>query len=135
MLTLTTPALIFSIVSLLMIAYTTRFLGLATLIRSLHDKMKETTDPVENIQAQLVLLKKRVNLIKNMQIFAVIALILSIFSIVSLYFGFILTGELIFILSLLFLVISLILSIVEIYDSIRALELQLEECADGRCTL
>lgn len=135
MLTLTTPALIFSIVSLLMIAYTTRFLGMATLIRNLHDKMKETTDPVENIQAQLILLKKRLNLIKNMQIFAVIALILSIFSIVALYFGFTLTGELIFILSLLFLVISLILSVIEIYDSIRALEVQLEECADGRCTL
>lgn len=135
MLTITTPALVFSIVSLLMIAYTTRFLGLATLIRNLHDKMKETRDPGENIQAQLILLKKRVNLIKNMQIFAVLALILSIFSIVSLYFGFTLIGELIFILSLLFLVVSLILSVVEIYDSIRALEVQLEECADGRCKL
>ena len=135
MLTLTTPALIFSIVSLLMIAYTTRFLGLAALIRNLHDKLEISIEPKGNIQAQLILLKERVNLIKYMQILAVVSLILSIFSILFLFFELVLLGELSFVISLLFLVTSLILSVIEIYDSIKALELQLEECADERRSL
>ena len=36
-LTLTTPALLFSAISLIMLAYTNRFLAYAAIIRNLHD--------------------------------------------------------------------------------------------------
>lgn len=134
-LTLTTPALLFSTVSLLMVAYTTRFMGIATLIRSLHDKHKMTNLSDENISLQLNLLKKRVRLIKNMQLMGVVALILSILSTAFIFFENIFLGEATFIVSLIFLVVSLIISAVEIQNSIHALEVQLDECADGRCKL
>ncbi len=134
-LTLTTPALLFSTVSLLMVAYTTRFMGLAGLIRSLHDRNKMAKLSDENIRIQLALLRKRVRVIKNMQLMGVVALILSIFSTAFIFFENMLMGEITFIVSLIFLVISLILSAVEIQNSIHALEVQLDECADGKCDL
>ncbi len=132
-LTLTTPALLFSTVSLLMVAYTTRFMGLAALIRSLHEKNKMTNLSDENIQLQLDLLKKRVKLVQNMQLFGVLALILSIFSTLLIFLGVSVGGSIVFVISLLLLVVSLILSVFEIYNSMHALEVQLEECSDGRC--
>lgn len=134
-LTLTTPALLFSTVSLLMVAYTTRFLGLANLIRSLHDKLKQSNLEDENIQLQLALLKKRVKVIKNMQLLGVLALIMSIFSTAFLFFEILWLGEMFFVISLIFLVGSLILSVIEIVSSVKALEVQLDECIDGRCSL
>lgn len=127
-LTLTTPALLFSTVSLLMVAYTTRFMGLASLIRNLHDKRKDPKFSGGNIQLQLDILRKRVRVIKNMQLLGVLALILSIFSTGFLFLEMMWQGEAAFLLSLIFLTGSLILSVIEIKSSMRALEVQLNEC-------
>lgn len=62
---LSTPALLFSAITLLMLAYTNRFLAMANLIRGLHKKYLEAPDE-EVIIAQLKNLRKRVNMIKNM---------------------------------------------------------------------
>lgn len=62
---LTTPALLFSTISLLLLAYTNRFLALATVIRTLHGAYQKSPDPVA--AAQITNLRKRVNLIKDMQ--------------------------------------------------------------------
>ncbi len=132
-LTLTTPALLFSTVSLLMVAYTTRFMGLAGLIRVLHERLKESKPGDRNLQLQLELLRRRVKLIKNMQILGVMALILSITSIAFLFFEKLILGEAAFMMSLLLLLGSLILSVIEIYDSVKALEVQLDECRGCKC--
>ncbi|GLI56531.1 membrane protein [Propionigenium maris DSM 9537] len=132
-LTLTTPALLFSTVSLLMVAYTTRFMGLAGLIRVLHERKKESEPGDKNLQLQLELLRRRVQLIKNMQILGVMALILSITSIAFLFFEKLILGEVAFMISLLLLLGSLILSVIEIYDSVKALEVQLDECRGCKC--
>ena len=42
--TLTTPSLLFPAISLLMLAYTNRFLTLATIIRGLHDRYQTQQD-------------------------------------------------------------------------------------------
>ena len=68
-LTLTTPALLFPAISLLLLAYTNRFLTLANLIRELHRSYK--SNPEEIIFAQILNLRYRVKLIRNMQIFGV----------------------------------------------------------------
>ena len=64
--TLTTPALLFPTVSLLMLAYTNRFLTIATIIRNLHDRYRESQS--DNLLGQIANLRYRVYLIRNMQI-------------------------------------------------------------------
>ena len=72
MLTLTTPAVVFSTISLLLLAYTNRFTAIAGVIRDLHERKKE--DDNEIISSQIESLKKRVHIIKNMQFYAILSL-------------------------------------------------------------
>lgn len=68
-LTLTTPALLFPAISLLLLAYTNRFLTLASLIRDLYARYKAQPDP--RIKGQLANLCYRIVIIRNMQAFIV----------------------------------------------------------------
>lgn len=65
-LTLTTPALLFSAISLLLLAYTNRFLAIAALVRGLRDKYLE--NPSGLLIGQIKNLRSRLSLIRNMQI-------------------------------------------------------------------
>lgn len=133
-LTFTTPALLFSTVSLLMVAYTNRFMGLAGLIRSLHDSKETSHLGREKIHTQILMLKKRVKVIKNMQFFGVLALVFSIISIAAIYFGLKMVSEYSFLLALVLLMLSLILSLVEIKQSTEALKVLLDECEGDECS-
>ena len=74
MLTLTTPAVVFSTISLLLLAYTNRFTALASVIRDLHNKKKvEEKININIIDPQIDSLKKRVHIIKNMQFYAILS--------------------------------------------------------------
>ena len=64
-LTLTTPALLFSAVSLILLAYTNRFLSYAQLVRQLRDRYME--NPSDITVAQIENLRKRLNLTRTMQ--------------------------------------------------------------------
>jgi hypothetical protein len=121
---LTTPALLFPAISLLLLAYTNRFLTIAGLIRSLHKSYQE--NPNKNIKAQIVNLKRRVNLIKNMQIFGIVSLLLCVLSMFLIYEELQFYGSLVFGVSLVLLMISLVLSIIEIQISVKALNIQLD---------
>lgn len=126
---LTTPALLFPAISLLLLAYTNRFLALAALIRSLFAKYKEHPDKA--IKAQISNLKKRVSLIKNMQLFGIASLLLCVVSMFALFESWIQLGSGIFGVSLILLMISLVLSIVEIQISVKALHIQLGNMEDN----
>ena len=121
---LTTPALLFPAISLLLLAYTNRFLTIAGLIRSLHQKYQEHHD--NNIKAQISNLKKRVTLIKNMQLFGIVSLLLCVVSMFAIYESWQTTGSIIFGVSLVLLMVSLVLSIIEIQISVKALNIQLK---------
>lgn len=123
--TLTTPALLFPAISLLLLAYTNRFLTIAGLIRNLYKSYKQ--NPNDNIKAQISNLKRRVNLIRNMQIFGILSLFLCVLSMFLIYEELQFYGSLIFGISLILLMISLVLSIVEIQISVKALNIQLED--------
>jgi hypothetical protein len=123
--TLTTPGLLFSAISLLLLAYTNRFLTLAGLIRNLHDHYDETGD--KRVKAQIGNLRNRVDLIKNMQLLGIGSLFLSVFCMVALFAGWIILGKILFGISLVMLLISLGLSIIEIRISVDALNIQLED--------
>lgn len=121
---LTTPALLFPAISLLLLAYTNRFLTIAGLIRNLHQKYQD--DPDTNIKAQISNLKKRVTLIKNMQLFGIASLLLCVVSMFAIYETWQTIGSIIFGISLVLLMISLFLSIIEIQISVKALNIQLK---------
>jgi len=121
--TLTTPALLFPALSLLMLAYTNRFLGLSTVIRNLHADYQKSADPI--LLGQIENLRYRVVLIRNMQIVGAISIIGSVLSMLALFFGLIDLGKVIFIISLILLVVSLAISLRELQISVGALELHL----------
>ncbi len=127
--TLTTPALLFPTVSLLMLAYTNRFLGLSTVIRNLHADYQRAPDP--NLLGQIENLRYRVVLIRNMQIVGAASILGCVACMLVLFFGLVEIGKAIFILSLILLVISLALSIRELQISVGALELHLSVLEDS----
>ncbi len=124
-LTIATPALLFSAISLLLLAYTNRFLTIAQLVRTLHGKYKENRDKI--IYGQIRNLRKRINLIRNMQIFGLISLLLCVVCMFLLYIEWNAIAEIVFGIALLLLIISLGLSAWEIQISVKALNLHLSD--------
>lgn len=122
-LTLTTPALLFSAISLILLAYTNRFLSYAQLIRSLKDRY--TADPSDVTMAQLVNLRKRLYLIRTMQILGIGSLFLCVVSMFFIYIRLQLPAAYIFGAALLLLIASLGVSIWEIQISTHSLEIYL----------
>ncbi len=125
---LTTPALLFPAVSLLMLAYTNRFLTLATIIRNLHDRYKE--DQNENLLGQIANLRRRVYLIRNMQIFGVLSLLMCVVSMFALFAGWTAAGQWSFGIALILMIVSMLISLRELTISVGALDLLLMELED-----
>ena len=122
--TLTTPALLFPAISLLLLAYTNRFLVLAQLIRELNGTNKEEMREV--IIRQLSNLKKRLMLIKMMQTFGCFSFLLCTISMFALFLDYELMGKWLFGSSLILLSISLFVSMYEVIISTTAINVELE---------
>ena len=125
---LTTPALLFPAISLLLLAYTNRFLALASLIRKLYEDYKK--DPKAILWGQIKNLRLRVILVRNMQAMGVMSLLLCVVTMFLLFTGQHMAGIYVFAVSLILLIASLTLSVIEIQLSIRALDIQLSELED-----
>lgn len=123
--TLTTPALLFSAISLILLAYTNRFMGYASLIRTLHEKFKINKDII--IQEQISNLRKRLYLTKFMQILGVGSLFLCVATMFLIFIGKQLLATWIFGIALILLICSLGISIYEIQISVKALDLHLSD--------
>ena len=128
--TLNAPALLFPTISLLMLAYTNRFLALASLIRNLHAKYKKEADPVA--LQQIKHLRLRVRLIRDMQALGVLSLMLCVVCIYFIFNNDPLAAKITFMISLFLLIVSLMLSLYEIFTSIKALNIQLEDITEGK---
>lgn len=122
--TLTTPALLFSTLSLILLAYTNRFLALASRIRTLYDRYQSSHQP--GLVAQIDSLRTRVNLIRLMQLYGVLSLFLCVLCMFFLFAGLVFIGKALFGLSLVSMLISLAVSTREIHMSTQALNIQLE---------
>ncbi|BCI62269.1 MULTISPECIES: DUF2721 domain-containing protein [Bacteroidales] len=122
-LTLTTPSLLFSAVSLIMLAYTNRFLSYAQIVRTL--KTEYDLHPSKITAAQIENLRSRLYLIRMMQILGIVSLLLSVVCMFLIYVGLQTFAVIVFAISLLSLIASLGISIGEIIISVRALELHL----------
>ena len=122
---MTTPALLFTAISLLISAYTSRFLNLATLLRQLDNQYKKNKD--EAILMQIKNLRRRIHLIRWMQILGVFSFFTCVLTMFVLYFGRQFLGEVIFSISLLSLMFSLLVSLYEVNISVKAITFQLDE--------
>ena len=129
-LTVNIPALLFPAISLIMLAYTNRFLALASLVRSLKAKY-EDGDKNLGLQKQIKNLRYRLRLIKNMQAFGVVSFACCLFCMFFIYLEWNTIAEILFALSLIFFMISLIISLIEIQLSTKALELELSTLEDS----
>lgn len=127
---ISTPALLFPAVSLLLLAYTNRFLATASLIRLLSNKAKDK-DSCEFI-GQIDNLHKRLELTKWMQFFGVVSILLCTISMFGLFLGYVEIGKKIFGLSLVVMCFSLLISLWEVVISTHALNLELKDL-DSKC--
>ncbi|SRR6056297_1153364 len=121
--TLTTPALLFSAISLILLAYTNRFIAYTQVVRNLYKQYQE--NPTSVIKGQIFNLRKRLYLIRTMQILGVVSLFLCVVTMFLLFIGSQLIAAYIFAVALLLLCASLAVSIREIRISVKALELHL----------
>ncbi len=124
-LTLTTPALLFSAISLLLLAYTNRFLAYANVVRTLHasfhkDKNKLLVDQIKN-------LRLRLSLTRAMQILGITSLLFCVLCMFFVYIEWQTAAEVIFGIALVLLILSLALSVREIQISVKALDLHLSD--------
>jgi type IV secretory pathway VirB3-like protein len=124
-LTLTTPALLFSAISLIMLAYTNRFLAYAAVVRGLKDKFLENKD--DSLLEQIKNLKLRLNLTRYMQIFGITSLLLCVLTMFLIYVKLQSLAVWCFGIALLLLILSLAVLIKEIQISTYALSLHLRD--------
>jgi hypothetical protein len=122
---LTTPALLFPTISLLMLAYTNRFLALASIIRNLHDRYKAEDD--DTLLLQIANLRYRTYLIRDMQIAGVLSLLFCVISMFALFAGWLAVGQWSFAIALLLMIVSMAISLRELQISVGALDLLLGE--------
>lgn len=127
---LITPTFLFSAVSLILLAYTNRFLSYAQLVRTLKEQYLQNRSEVT--AAQIKNLKKRLYLTRNMQVLGISSLFFCVISMFLVYIGFRMVSIYVFGLSLLLLIASLGVSIAEILISVQALEFHLHNIEDKK---
>ena len=123
--TLNTPALLFPAISLLLLAFTNRFLGLSSLIRGLKKQFESDHDA--KLITQIQNLQNRLILIRNMQAFGISSMLMCVMCMFALFFNYFTLGKILFGASLILMMISLILSLREIMISVKAVNLELKQ--------
>lgn len=124
-LTLNTPALLFPTISLLLLAYTNRYIAISNRIRTLHSQYQ--TEKSSVIIAQIGILKKRIFLIRNMQLLGIATMFIAAFSMFLIYYKLDTWVHAVFGLSLISMLLSLALCSVEVYLSNKALLIQIKD--------
>lgn len=122
---LSTPALLFPAISLLLLAYTNRFMGLASVIRGLHRQINDTNK--ELIARQIISLRLRIKLIIWMQVLGVLSISFCVAAMFLLFLTANESGQMAFIMSLILMMSSLVVSLYELIISGHALNIELED--------
>ena len=121
-----TPAILFPAISLVLLAYTNRFLGLTSVARKLHEEYLQNKEN-EKLHTQIKNLRYRIVLVRRMHFMGVISFLLCIVAMFFIYINQINWANLIFGSSLVCFSISLIYSLIEITQSTKALEIELSD--------
>lgn len=123
--TINTPAILFPAISLVMLAYTNRFLALSNVVRNLNDRYKGTKDA--KLHGQIKNLRFRLKLVRQMQALGVLSFICCIICMYFIYTEWMQAAHIVFAASLITFSLSLLLSLLEIQKSTKALELELSD--------
>jgi hypothetical protein len=123
--TITTPSLLFPAISLLLLAYTNRFVVLTNVIRQLSSVENATSKVL--VRRQIDNLRLRIQVIRRMQTFGVLSFVLCTLSMFALLMQWVIAGQLLFANSLILLVISLLFSFYEVNISTEAISIELEK--------
>jgi uncharacterized Tic20 family protein len=111
-----------------MLAYTNRFLALASVVRNLHDRYHNLDDSKKPlIHAQIKNLRIRMRIIRNMQILGVSSFIIAIVCMYAITIGKMETASFLFASSLVLFAVSLVLSLWELFISTRSIEIELSD--------
>ena len=124
--TINTPALLFPAISLVMLAYTNRFMALSSVVRKLHDEFEQNRTN-QNLGLQIKNLQHRIKLVRRMQFFGVTAFLLALISMYLIYMDKVNSANIIFAIAIFCFGTSLVISLIEIMQSTRALELELSD--------
>ena len=122
---MTTPSLLFPAISLLLLAYTNRFVVLTNVIRQLSSV--ENAAAMDLVRRQIDNLRLRIQVIRRMQAFGVLSFVMCTLSMFALLMKWPVTGQLLFANSLILLVISLMFSFYEVNISTEAINIELEK--------
>jgi hypothetical protein len=122
---ISTPAIVFPALSVLMLAYTNRFIAISKRVRSLHEEYLSESSQV--IYRQISVMHKRLTYIRNMQILAIFGFLINVISIFLILLNIEVIATYMFATSLIFIAASLGVAMLEIYHSVNALSLQLDE--------
>lgn len=125
--TITTPSLLFPAISLLLLAYTNRFVVLTNVIRQLSNTKEDNAAIQMLVRRQMDNLRLRIQVIRRMQAFGVLSFVLCTLSMFALLMQWSITGQLLFANSLILLVISLLFSFYEVNISTEAINIELEK--------
>ena len=132
--TINTPALLFPAISLILLAYTNRFLALSALVRNLHERFHKDDSPDGALKGttklQLRHLRFRLRLVKNMQILGVLSFLSSILTMLFIYNSWMIWAHASFGIALLLFGGSLILSLIELLESTHSIEIELSDMSD-----
>ena len=123
---ITTPAVLFPTVSLLLLAYTNRFLALTAIVRQM-----DSSGEVEHEFYQVKNLRKRLNYIKKMQYFGVSSLLMCAISMLFLFLQMDFIGKISFGISLVSLIVSILFSLLESQISLEALRIHLNHNSES----
>ena len=124
-----TPAIVFPAISMLLVAYTNRFMVISQRIRTLHEKYAKTS--TEQVLQQLANFRQRLTLIKWMQATGVVSFLICTLSILMILLDFLSIHVVrAFGTSLVFLGASLVLALQEIMISTKAIEIELQSIED-----
>jgi hypothetical protein len=125
-----TPALLFPAISLLFLAYTNRFLHLSALIRKLHSDWLAQREDV--LRAQIENLRRRISLIRTMQLLGAVSLFLCVVSMLAVIAEFQLTAIATFLAALVLKAGSLACLTYEVVISGGALRILLNAVEEGQ---
>ncbi|GAA4375297.1 DUF2721 domain-containing protein [Hymenobacter koreensis] len=129
---LTTPALLFPALSLLLLAYTNRFMALANRVRALKSQYAESHRAQHLLQIRN--LRRRLVIVRNMQAVGIGSMFGCVLCMFLLYAGFADAAKVLFGASLLALLVSLGMSLWEIQISVDALNIELDDMQEDAST-
>jgi hypothetical protein len=124
-LTLSTPAILFPTISLLLLAYTNRFISIGNRLRTLHDRY--TSNQTKGLLKQISIFKKRIRMIRDLQLVGIGSLFFCVLTMLLIFENYMVAAKLVFTTSLIMLLASFTIAAYEIIISTHAMNIQLQD--------